>query len=228
MKKFILVPVFLITVLTYTLFVSVSMVSASGGCVPVYGGGVSCPRPGEVLLDKKVRNPATGIYVDNLGPTDPKYKAEQMIIFHITVKNPGETTIEKITLTDTLPALFDYVSSPGNYDLNTGKVTWEVNNLAGGGSQTFEIRGKISNIAKFPAGGNVICPTNDFPQPINIVDASASNSQTDRDETRYCLEKEIVLPKKETPKAGPEAWIITIPGLLTSLGIGLKLRRQKI
>jgi uncharacterized repeat protein (TIGR01451 family) len=233
MKKMMMVPAFFIAI-TYISLMSVSMVYAGGtyevpsNCIPVYGGGVSCPKAGEVLVDKKVKNPATGIYVDNLGPADPKFRPQQAVSFQITVKNPGETAIDKITVTDTLPKLFDYMSGPGTYDGNTGKVTWEVTNLAGGDTQVFEITGRTAHAAKYPEDKAVICPTNEYPQPINVVDAVASNGQKDHDEARYCIEKEISLPKGETPKAGPENWILTISGLMTSLGIGLKLRKQKI
>ncbi len=225
MKNKYLVQAFFIAVITYTLFISVGSVQASGGCVPVYGGGVSCPKQGEVLIDKKVRNPATGFYVDNLGPNDPKYRPQQIVSFQISVKNPGESKIDKITVTDTLPKFLDFMSGPGSYNAVTGKLTWEVDNLAGGDTQVFEVKGRVSHQAKLPVDKNVICPTNEFPQPINIVDVSASNGQTDRDEARYCIEKEVVVPV--VPKAGPENWLISISGLITSLGIGLKLRKNK-
>jgi uncharacterized repeat protein (TIGR01451 family) len=221
-----------LAVITYILLL-VGYVYADGNiyggtpnCVPVYGGGVSCPKLGEVLIDKKVINPSTGIYVDNLGPSDPKFRPQQIITFQVFVKNPGDTAIDKIIVTDTLPRLFDFMTGPGNYDGNTGKLTWEVVNLAPSDTQVFEIKGRISHVAKFPEGMTVICPTNEFPQPINYVDAQASNGQTDHDEARYCLEKEIQISKGVTPKAGPEVWFITIPGLLASLGIGLKLRKK--
>ncbi|PIP32851.1 hypothetical protein COY59_00435 [Candidatus Gottesmanbacteria bacterium CG_4_10_14_0_8_um_filter_37_24] len=220
-----LVQAFFIAVITYTFLISVQSAQASGGCVPVYGGGVSCPKQGEVLVDKKVRNPATGFYVDNLGPSDPKYRPQQIVSFQISVKNPGETAIDKITVTDTLPKFLDYMSGPGTYDGANGKLNWEVSNLAGGDTQVFEVKGRISHQAKLPVDRNVICPTNELAQPINIVDVSASNGQTDRDEARYCIEKEVIVPK--VPEAGPENWLISITGLITSLGIGLKLRKSK-
>lgn len=193
-------------------------------CIPVYGGGVECPRPGQVMIEKRVRNPATGFFVNNLGPNDPKYRPQTVVSFQVTVRNPGDTIIDRVTVTDTLPAYLDFMNGPGSYDGNTNKLTWDVTNLGAGETQSFTIQGRVSHPAKLPEQQNVICPTNENPQPINIVDAAASNGQTDHAESRYCIEREMVVPT--VPKAGPENWFLSLSGLLSSLGIGIKLRKK--
>jgi len=130
------------------------------GCVPVYGGGVQCPRVGQVLIDKTVRNPSTGVFVDNLGPTDPKYHPQWTVTFRLVIKNSGDQTLDKITVTDKLPDYLDFTSGPGNYNSHSKTLTFDIFNLAGGSSQTFEIKGRVVHTAVLPADKNVVCVLN--------------------------------------------------------------------
>jgi len=192
------------------------MVQASGGCVPVYGGGVQCPRAAEVLLDKKVRNPATGIFVDNLGLSDPKYRPTGIVTFRLYIKNTGDETIDRVTVTDKIPQFIDYMSGPGNFDNSSRTLTFTVDNLYGGTTRTFDIKGRIVHEAVLPAEKSVVCP-------VNIADADTS-SQKDHDESQFCIEKPPVVPS--VPKAGPEHWILSLGGLTTALSVGLYFRKK--
>lgn len=189
-----------------------------GGCIPVYGGGVSCPRPGQVLLDKSVINPATGIYVDNLDIADPKFHPRDTISFRITVRNSGEETLSAVEVTDTLPSFVDFQSGPvgSNYDENTRQLRFTARDIGAGASQIFDIKVRASHIAVLPEGKNIVCP-------LNVADAVTAD-QTDHDEAKFCIEKEIEVP--EVPKAGPENWLITLFGLGASLKAGLVLRKK--
>lgn len=217
---------FLTVALLGASFISSTSVFAGSGCVPVYGGGVQCPRPGQILIDKTVRNPATGTFVDNLGPNDPKYRPQWIVRFQIVVRNPGEQTLDTVTVTDTLPQYIDFMTGPvgSTYDSKTRTLTWTVTNLTGGNQQTFEIKGRIVHPALLPADRNLICPVPSNPQPVNIVEAKANDGQTDRDESQFCIEKEFVVP--QVPKAGPEHWLLSIAGIVTALTSGLYLRKK--
>lgn len=195
---------------------SSSSVLAGSGCTPIYGGGTNCPRPGEVLLDKKVLNPSTGNLVDNLGPNDPKYKPEQVVTFRITVKNPGDETISHISVTDRIPDFIDYMSGPGTYNSTSRTLTFSVDNLESGASQNYEIKARTVHAAVLPANKNVVCP-------VNVVDA-VSDNQKDHDESQFCIEK---TPEAKTvPQAGPEMWII--PALTSVMGAGAYLRKKTV
>lgn len=205
-----------------TLTFPLSSVIADGGpygesgCVPVYGGGVNCPKSGQVLIDKLVQNPSTGIFVDNLGPSDPKYKPQQVVTFRLIVKNSGDQKLESVTVKDTLPQFVDFMTGPGNFDKNSHVLTFTVNNLAGGESQTFEIKGRTSHPAVLPESKNIVCP-------VNTVDASAGD-QKDHDEAQFCIEKKQAVPV--VPKAGPEGVLLTLAGFGSALIAGLKLRKK--
>src|SRR3989338_3144524 len=95
------------------------------GGAPVYGGGVVVSR-GEMLLDKKVKNPATGVFVDHLGPTDPKYRPQTVVTFQINLRNAGDSALENITVVDTLPRYLDFMDGPGTYNKDENTLTFNV------------------------------------------------------------------------------------------------------
>ncbi len=192
----------------------------AANCVPVYGGGVQCPRVGQVLINKTVRNPSTGIFVDNLGPSDPKFRPAWLINFQITVQNTGDQTLDDVKVTDKLPDFVDFTSGPGSFDNNSKTLTFDVGSLAGGTSRTFDVVARVVHAAVLPADKSVVCP-------VNTVDAVVTDTnQTDRDTSQFCIEKEMVVPS--VPTAGPEHWILSIAGLGTALTIGLSLRKKAI
>lgn len=224
MKKLINSAIFLFALfaiyLTSTAKVSADGTYGTSGCVPVYGGGVQCPRVGQVLINKTVRNPSTGIYVDNLGPTDPKYRPEWLVNFQVTVQNTGDQTLSDVKVTDTLPQYVDFTSGPGTYDSKSRTLTFDVLNLAGGTSQTFAIVARVVHAAVLPANQSVVCP-------VNTVDAvTADTNQTDHDTSQFCVEKQMVVPA--APAAGPQHWILSFAGLGTVLTIGLYLRKRTV
>lgn len=205
---------------------SIGPVSAGGTaygteCTPVYGGGVECPKAGEFLVDKKVQNPATDVFVDNLTATDPKYRPEQIITFRVTVNNSGDEKIDQIRLKDVFPTVddkrvIDFMSGPGSYDENTNTLDFAADGVEPGTSRDFEIKGRIVHVALLP-DKNVICP-----EPGNVVEAR-SGDQSDSDESRFCIEKEMEVT--QVPQAGPEAWLLTASTLGASLATGLTLRK---
>jgi uncharacterized repeat protein (TIGR01451 family) len=225
MKNFIK-AVFFLSALSITTFIGVKNVYAGGAevtptpissvCVPVYGGGVQCPQTGQVLINKTVQNPSSGIFVDNLGLNDPKYRPEWIVTFQVTVQNSGDQSLDTISVTDKLPQFVDFASGPGSFDSNTKTLTFTVNNLAGGTSQTFEIKGRIVHPLLLPDGKSIICP-------VNVIDAT-TGSQTDHDESQFCIEKQMVVPA--VPKAGPESWILLSLG--ASMLSGLYLRKKAL
>lgn len=187
------------------------------GGEPVYGGGVITPREGELLVDKTVRNPATGIFVDHLGPTDPKYRPQQVITFKIVVSNPSSETLEKVDVTDTLAEFVDFMSGPGKYDPESRKLTFPVENLGPDSSQEFELKGRTVHQAVLPADKDIVCP-------VNFVEAVAGDL-SESDESQFCIEKEMPTPP-EVPSAGPEYWILSLVGFSGAALTGMFLRKK--
>ena len=222
-KNYFAKAVVLLTLLVSLINFKTPQALASAGCVPVYGGGVSCPRPAEVLLNKTVRNPATGVYVDNILPIDnTNYRPGAIIPFHLKVQNSGDETLSLVTVTDSIPSFTDFSSidaavENSSYDSNSRKLTFTVSNLAGNSSRTFTLNLRVVSEVALPANKTLVCP-------INIVDTISSNNGTDHDESQFCIQRVIEVP--QIPKAGPENWIISIVGLSASLIAGLKFRKK--
>lgn len=215
--------VFLFLALVLMNLLNAKLVSADGtygqsGCVPVYGGGVQCPRVGQVLIDKTVRNPSTGVFVDNLGPLDPTYRPEWLVTFRLTIRNSGDATLDKVTVTDKLPDFVDFTSGPGSYDSKSKTLTFDIFNLSGGISQTYNIVARVVHPAVLPADKPIVCVVNN----VNAV----TSSQTDSDSSQFCIGKEMVVPA--VPIAGPKEWMISLTGLTTALILGIYLRKKAI
>lgn len=214
-----LLPIFAIH-LTKPMLVFADGVYGQNGCVPVYGGGVQCPRVGQALINKTVRNPSTGIFVDNLGPSDPKFRPSWLVNFRITVQNTGDQTLNNVKVTDTLPDFVDFTSGPGSFDPNSKTLTFNVTNLTGGASRTFDVAARAVHAAVLPADKSIVCS-------VNTVDAMVTDTnQTDRDSSQFCIEKEMTVPS--VPTAGPREWLLTVAGLASSLTAGLYLRKKAI
>lgn len=232
MKKLIVKAVFFFAIISISYFNTAAVVKAAGGepvygqpvyGQPVYGGGVIVPRGGQVLIDKTVQNPASGFMVDHLGPLDPKYRPKQFITFNIVVRNPGDQTLSRVEVKDIFPKkngqkLIDFMTGPGEYDSSNDTLNFTVNDLEAGGSRNFTIKGRIVHPSLLAQFENVICT-----EPGNIVEASA-DSQSDRDENRFCIEKEMIVPS--VPPAGPQDWLISLAGLSTIFVGGLYLRKK--
>src|SRR3989338_8635645 len=188
------------------------------GGEPVYGGGVIVSRPGELFIDKMVLNPATNVFVDHLGPTDPKYRPLQIITFEIRVENSGEETLSEVNVTDKLPDFVDYMSGPGTFNKDGKTVNFTVENLEPGESETFNIKARASHQAVLPEEKNVICP-------VNEVEAETTDRQ-EEDKSQFCIEKEMEVP--QVPEAGADPIILSGLASALSLGYWLRKKSQKI
>ena len=185
---------------------------------PVYGGGVIAPKEGEVIIDKMVKNPASGSFVDHLGPTDPKYRPTDIVYFQIKVQNPSDERLDVVEITDSLPDFVDFMTGPGNYDSETGKMTFKVEDLEPGDTRTFELKARVSHQATLPEEKNVICP-------VNLVEAVFGN-KSDSDESQFCIEKEMEVP--QVPEAGADPLMLSGLASALSLGFWLRKKSQKI
>jgi len=200
-------------VIALLFFVSTTIVNANG--YGQYGGQT---EGGRVMVDKLVRNPKTGEYVDNLGLNDPKYSAEASVFFRIVVENTGGTILNTINVVDYLPLYLQYVSG-GTYDAATREVRFTFTNVAPGERRTTILQAKVYSLSQLPAEKTVLCP-------INKVVASSPEDGSDEDTATLCIQKKPMV-SHEAPKAGdPMALAMGLGSLLTFAG-GLKLRKSR-
>jgi|SRR3989344_727306 len=222
--------IFLIALTTGLMSMSsfVGVAKADTSCQPIYGGGQTCIQVGNLLVNKTVKNPQSGAFVDNLSVNDPKYAPSSTVTFKITVTNTGSGNISKATVKDTLPNFVTFVSGPGSFDANTKVLTFEVGNLGAGQSQTFDIQAKVADSGSLPADQGITCV-------VNQVSGTADSMQSS-DNAQFCVEKLVlgvtkgglkVFPAPQvttTPPTGPEMFALI--GLIPAGGFGMFLRRK--
>lgn len=192
----------LITIFLIASFFNVENVFAAVRCETQYGGGQSCQTFNEILIDKKIWNINTSSYVDNLGLSNQLFATGDEILFQITVKNTSNRTLDKITVSDILPA---------NLVLTTGSLNYDISNLEAGKSDVKIIKAKLTRLSGDP------CPK-------NLVTAKFSD-ESDTDTAQFCQ----VTPPLQTalPPTGPENWTYLFLGTVISGISGFLLLKRK-
>lgn len=187
-------------------------------CETQYGGREVCVRTGQLQIDKEVFNPQESKFVDNLGINNHKFTPGEEITFKLKVKNVGDATFDKVSVTDTLPSLLE---------LTSGSTSFEISDLTPGETEEREIKTKVAASGNFPGDKTIVCV-------INTAEV-ISGSEKDRDTTQVCLERKVVGPAPGAPPVipptGPEDWLpLFVLSLLTSAtGLYLiKLNRKQV
>ncbi|MFA6005776.1 MAG: hypothetical protein WC775_04820 [Patescibacteria group bacterium] len=217
MKKLLFagVTVFLLSVICFLIAASsVSADSGSYGQYGQYGGGTA--GSGKVLVDKMVRNPKSGEYVDNIGLNDVKYVADNAVFFKVTVQNVGTSTLSRIDVVDYLPLYVKYVSG-GQYDSATRQVKFSFDNVAPNERRSTVLQVRVAPVAELPAEKSVVCP-------VNKVVASASEGNSDEDTAQFCIERKVMAVS--VPQTGDPLGLIFGLGSIPTLLAGLKLRKR--
>jgi len=214
----------LVTLLTALLFV-VNTVSADSGQYGQYGQYGGPVTSQSILVDKMVGKPngttkggqISYTYVDNLTPSDPRFKPGATVMFQIKVKNTSNTTLNGIIVTDKIPSYIEPIEGPGAYDEKTRTISFDAGSFAPDQEKVYNLKTQLYGQDKLPADKGLFCATNY---------AKASNSATSDDDTaQFCVEKEV-LGVKAAPKAGPEMNILMLAGEISMLGLGFKLRKK--
>lgn len=139
----------------------------------------------DVLIDKEVKDPNSGNFVDNLGINDYKFSAGQEVEFRLTIKNTGDKTLNHLDVKDIFPSYIDFISGPGSWDSNTRTLSFDFEDLDPGESRDFGLRGKVVVENDLPEGRT--CVTN--------KGQVWANGEYDEDTAGICIERKVeVLP----------------------------------
>ena len=163
------------------------------------------------MIDKKIFNPQTQQYVDNLSRDQYLFIPNQIVDFQLVVTNTGNQDLLNFDISDQLPAELSYVSG-GSLDKG-GQPHFYIDKLTPNQSQTFLLKAKV-NIRQDFAG--IVCPVN--------LSQARTGSLLDQDTSALCIQQNIVKPMppvEQLPKTGLPilAW-----GLAGLLPLGLKLK----
>lgn len=197
-----------------TVFLFTANLALASGTYGQYGG---VSEQGKVLVDKLVRHPQSGTYVDNLGLNDPMFAAESSVFFKIVVENTGNATLDEIKVVDYLPVYLQYVSG-GSYDAASREIRFSFSNVAPGERRSTILQTKVYSLSNLPAEKTVLCP-------VNKVMAYSDQDGQDEDTAQLCLKKKSMVAK-EAPKAGAPLGLVMGLGSLTTLIGGFKLKRK--
>ena len=173
------------------------------------------PTPTDLTINKDVRNPITGLFVDNLNVTDATYSLGSEVLFRLTIKNASGETFNPVTVKDVFPDQLTFVSGPGTYDTKNRALTFELENLVAGESRTVEI------LAKFATNGipNGTCVNNTA-----YVSAPARPSG-DNDTAQVCVQTEV-LGATTLPVAGFSDILAVLPFIALGFG-GITLLKKR-
>jgi len=204
--------ILVISILLILITITAQPIFASVRCETQYGGGQVCVKTGELQINKKVWDPQSQTFIDNLGITSHKFTADEEIIFQVEVKNVGDETFDKVNVQDTLPNYLEHSS---------GELSFKIDNLKPGESEIREIKAKVVSVGKLPNNKTLICDVN--------TAEGWTNDEKDKDTAQICIEKRV-LGVTQLPPTGPKSWLIISLLSLTSglLGIYLLISRKKL
>jgi len=189
-------------------------------------GQYNPPPPSQsILIDKWVAKPTGqtkgGVtdyeYVDNLSPSDPRFSAQQYVMFRLKVKNTSSVSLYNVTVKDYVPAYLYPAEGPGNYDNTNRTVVFSAGDFAPDEEKWYYLKMQIVPVSQMPSDKGLFCVTNK---------AQAYNGNVSDDDTaQLCIEKQVVvIPGKPVPQAGPEMGILLMTGQIGLLALGLKIK----
>jgi uncharacterized repeat protein (TIGR01451 family) len=187
-------------------------------CVTQYGGYSSTCPPTDLSINKMVKNPTTGVFVENLGITDAAFGPGSYITYKLVITNGSNETFSDVTIQDTLPQYLSFYAGPGTYENTNRVLTIKQYNLNPGESRSLEFVAQVESSANLP-NTSFFCVT-------NKANVTASN-RSDEDMAESCIQKNIT-GKTQLPSAGFEDLLVMVPFAMVGLsGVGLSILNKK-
>lgn len=179
-----------------------------------------------ILIDKMVGKPSLTKggstdyeYVDNLSPSDSRFRPGQTVSFKVKIKNTSNVKLTNVVLKDFIPSYLEPIEGPGSYDTTTRTIIYNAGDFATDEEKVYYIKAQIFSQDKLPADKGLFCL-------VNKVTASTDQAADD-DTVQFCVEKEV-LGTAKVPSAGPEMGIFLLTGELLTLSVGLFIRKKMI
>lgn len=174
-------------------------------CTNQYGATVACP-PVDLTVNKQVKHPTSGLFVENILSTDTPYSPGAEVLYRLVIKNASGETMNPVTVTDELPAEETFVSGPGIYSTPGkpgGKLTFTLENVIAGETRTVEVLVKVEAAT---------------PTKCDIVNTAKVTSPArpsgDDDTASICVSKAA----PTLPVAGFDDLLLILPFVGTALG----------
>jgi len=118
--------------------------------------------PANLTINKLVKNPLTGVYVENLTTNGPTYSPGTSLTFRLVVRNDSGETMSPVTIVDQLPSYHTFLSAtiPATYDKGTNTVTMTITNLIAGDQATIDLVVKVAPQNAFASSRTMYCMDN--------------------------------------------------------------------
>lgn len=171
---------------------------------------------GQLWINKQVKHPTTGSFVDNLSITDPHFLPKQEVVFRIEVKNVGNEDIRDIDVKDILPDYVDFVSGLNGTD-GSRTLSLRIDKLAPNESKTYEIKTNVKDASALPSN-MVTCVTNMAEGRFKWI--------VNQDTASFCIEKKVLGVVKELPKTGLGGLEVALGTTLVSSLLALGLAKK--
>lgn len=219
MKK---ILAFLLIAISY--FVLTTKAFADYGCSGQYGQYGGCNPSYTILIDKfvgvpnnAITDPVNANYIDNLSPSDPRFKPEQMVYFKAKVKNTSNTTLYSVTVKDYVPSYIEPLVGPGTYDSGSRTISFNAGDFAPSEEKVYYFKMQVVSINNLPSNQGLFCIINK---------AQAYNDKaSDDDSAQLCIEKQVI-GVTNVPSSGPEMGVLLLGLNIAGIGIGLALKRK--
>lgn len=206
------------SVIVSSCFLFASSTLAAVRCETQYGGGQTCVTTGQIQVNKKVWDPGSKLFVDNLVASGVHhFVSGETVTFTVRIQNVGDTRIDNVIFTDTLPTFLKYAS--GNLSENLGS-------LAPGQFVDRTITAVVVASNQLPLSPSTVCDG----RTTNFAEARNDDS-SDRDNSEVCVDNRVLgkvtpTPVKVIPLTGPEH--LAFLGLGIAGAMGIYLRKFKL
>ncbi len=184
-------------------------------CTTQYGGTTTCV-PSDLTINKQVKHPTSGVFVENLGVSDTPFGVGSDVLFRLTIRNGSGETFNPVTVKDVLPEHLTFVAGPGVYDSKTRTLTYTLTNLIAGETRVQEILAKV--VSALPQDKSLICEQ-------NLAEVSALNRKDD-DTSQVCMASKV-MGTTTLPVAGFDDLLLILPFIGTALGGFAMLRKGR-
>lgn len=176
----------------------------------------------QVLVEKKILNPTTSQFVDNLTVDQYLFLPNQEIVFKIDVRNNTTSDIKNITVKDVLPAQVNFTSGDGQYDKNSNTVTFVIDSLSANTTRSFQFKAQVKGAEAITS--NVMCVSN-----LAQLSISGAAGMMSQDTANFCIQKQVLgVAAPVLPVTGPSIDIVLLSSLaLFIYGVYLRFEVRK-